>query len=145
MKRKIVIVIGIISILFIIIVIFITYQQKQSVTTPLIPTTTPTSSFVPSPQIQNDRSDFNEEYNRELEIYRQTEPDFYLAQFTPIITPDYTIIRRYTTSPKPHQAFVIVLDSKDSVKSRQMAREYILSKGLTEQQIEELDITYTFE
>lgn len=95
-------------------------------TTPYLPNTKPSGAA-------------NEENNFQL----QNHPDVYLSNNTPFTTVDFSITSAYQAQPTGHFAFTVMLKGSDLNTAKIKANNWMRSLGLSDSQIQTLDITYT--
>src|SRR3989344_178136 len=77
------------------------------------------------------------------EQFQKTEyPDAFLANITPYQNNFFSITSDFTSTPTEHFYFTIRFLSSDKVAAQQSALQWIKGQGLTDQQIQSLDLRY---
>ncbi|MBI2616528.1 hypothetical protein HYW55_00140 [Candidatus Gottesmanbacteria bacterium] len=144
--RKVIFLFGIAVILFIIIIVSSLFgsSKKEKETLPATPTPPPFVSYTPqiksSPTLLPDTQPQGAEKTDELYMRTYT-PDIYLANKTPYTGLTFSITRTFKTEPVEHFAFIVTRTG--NAQSFQVdAVSWIRSQGLTQKQIDALDIEY---
>lgn len=99
------------------------------------------TTFGPSPtpfQIQSDPSAENSSQQYELQNY----PDAFLRNHTPYSSSSFSVTSEYTNIPSGHFFFSVTLKGANKDTSKSSLITWIKSKGLTDSQIQNLDIRY---
>lgn len=103
----------------------------NSVFTTTGPTTTPPPNTAPSGFIEEQE-----------EFQRKNYPDVFLSNKAPFETDTFSVTSDYTSEPTDHFYFIVSLKGPDHEKAKENATNWVKSLGLTEEQINSLDITY---
>ncbi len=143
--RKIVIIIGMVFLVLLLALLVILRQQKKVNTTVPSPSSsfsiTPTSTTPPDTGSQAPI----EEWNQALEQYKIDDPDFYLANFAAYKSNTFAINYFFKSTPQEHYAFRVELFGTDRIQAKRDTIEWIALQGLTQEQIDQLDIEYVGE
>lgn len=73
---------------------------------------------------------------------RQNQPDLYLYNQVPYTTATFAVSGSFQSTPQNHFAFIVTLERTNTDKSKQDFINWVKSLGLTDQQIQTLDISY---
>ena len=147
MRNKIITATGIILVIIIMILLIFSPKSPKKSTSEITPSpilsAEPISSPTQAPDTPEERSDapYNE-WQKALDYYRREDPEFFLANKIPYKTTSFAAARHYITGENAHWSFIITLNGKSRIESLRQARAWLLSLGLSEEQIKKLDITY---
>lgn len=137
-RQKIAIFIGIaFMVLLLILVLIVKPSAPIQTTVPIVTNTFPTPTVV---DIGSEAP--VEQWTEALEQYKGSDPAFYLANFANYKSDTFSINYFYKTTPQGHPAFRIELYGTDRIQAKQEAINWIASQGLTQDQINILDIEY---
>lgn len=138
MKTKFLIILFI-GVLFIGLIVSILILSPQSEQTP----TTPNPTVEPTPPVDADKSEGAEQAVKEaLEIYRGQDPAFFVANNVPFTGANFSIDLQFIPKPEAHYGFIVTATTGTLVTAENEAHEWLLSLGLTEVQIQQLEIVY---
>lgn len=94
----------------------------------------------PTPTTNPDTRPANEPYQTDEKL-KNTRPDVYLSNKAPYFGQDFSVTYEFIKTPKSHFAFnVTLLNNKESSKKAFVS--WVRSFGISENQIEQLDIRY---
>ncbi|MFH1832799.1 MAG: Ig-like domain-containing protein [Candidatus Levyibacteriota bacterium] len=114
----------------------IDYQYlKQLPRTRSFTTSGPTQTYQPNTASK-------EFFEKQDEVQRETHPDTFLANHSPHSTNDFSISSDFKQIPTGHFYFVVTLNDENKVAAKNNFIIWLKSLGLTDLQIQGLDITY---
>lgn len=120
-----------------------TPSNPQNLITPAPENTTPFIVISPTVIITENRSDAPaQEWQESLQQYKIDQPDFYLMNYATYRSDSFSIRYIFKKKPTEHYAFIITLKTSDKNQAKQNAINWITSKGLRNEQIQQLDIEY---
>ena len=134
--KKTTLIIIILIIIAIILFLLIYLLSKRSLPEIRQPNTTPTTEPInynaPPPGTAEKQEQF-----------QKTEyPDAFLANITPYQNDLFVVTSNFTSTPTEHFYFTVQLLSTDKVAAQQSVLQWIKGQGLTDQQIQSLDLRY---
>lgn len=107
------------------------------------PELSPTEEIFVTPAVTVSTDD--NAHNLELNHQFHNQPDLFVSNFLPYETQDFAASSDFTESPTSHFYFVVVLKNSNNNLSMEKFHQWLLSLGLEQQQIAQLDIRYKSE
>jgi len=141
MNKKIIILLFGVVLVLIIILVSLSFPRSQSSksTTPsssiVKASATPIPTFLPDTQPTGAAQD-------EKKFQLQNSPDVFLSNQTPYSTKSFSVTSDFKTQPTGHFYFIVTLKSKDSAQDKISFLNWLKSLGLSDNQINALDVTY---
>lgn len=74
---------------------------------------------------------------------KENHPDVYLSNRVPYVSGNFEIMAEFKKDPEGHFAFVVYLKTPDPLQGKKLAHVWLISQGLSEDQIKKLDISYS--
>ena len=149
MNKKILILGGLGTVLIIILITLVLVGRPTTIPTETTLITTPilNPTITVSPQeIEAESAPPVEAFEETLENYRTQKPDLFLAHFVPYDKPrveeKFLAERDFKTEPTNHYFFIVTLRGDNKIESLQDFHRWLTSLGLSETQINQLDIVY---
>jgi hypothetical protein len=154
MKNKIVFIVlgGFILIILLITIVLSIFSKKQ--TSPGSPQQTSIFNNLPFIGSRNTNAPINsnseaigntreeELIQDETNFQKQKHSDIFLSNLTPYESNMFKIYSDYKTEPTGHFYFLVYLDKNDTTTARTQFSTWLKSNGLTDTQIQSLDIQY---
>lgn len=154
MKNKLLfIILGIIVLLVVFITIILALLSRKSPSVkqspvqsiingiPFVGSSTPTVAIGKSGDVVGETRD-KTLIQSEQNFQKQNHPDVYLSNMTPYESDSFNIYSDFKTEPSGHFYFLVYLNKNDVNSARNQFIAWIKKSGLTEAQIQGLDIQY---